>query len=73
MEKFFGGESLETQYRHRQGYVKRGYELRILDGVYGKRLIYRGELGALMGGDRSYSTLEEMWNSLPIYSAEVSE
>jgi hypothetical protein len=66
-QKFFGGFDLETQYKHRAGYVRLGYELRVLGGIYGARLVYRGELGALMGGDRSHSDIQALWESLPIY------
>ena len=56
--------TLEEQARLQQGDRR---EMRVLDGVYGARLIARGELGALMGGDRSYDDVQAKWDSLPIY------
>lgn len=62
-QKYFRGESLELQYKFKQAFG----ELRVLDGFYGLRLIYRGELGALMGGDRSHQTIQAIWDSLEVY------
>jgi len=61
--EFFQGENLEQQYRYMKSYK----ELRILNGVYGARLVYRGEMGQLMGGDRSYGDVQAKWDSLEIY------
>jgi hypothetical protein len=41
--------------------------LRILPSIYGDRLVARGELGALMGGDRSPRDIQDKWDSLEKY------
>lgn len=63
MPEFFKNENLEAQYRYMKAYP----ELRILDGVYGKRLVHRGEMGQLMGGDRSQDWIQAKWDSLEVY------
>lgn len=59
--------TLEEQARWRQDDPR---EKRVLSGIYGDHLITRGELGALMGGDRSFSSLNEQWATLPVYTAQ---
>lgn len=60
----FQGLLLEEQYRFMRVYG----EVRILDGIYGKRLVHRGEMGQLMGGDRSPSAVQTSWDSLEVYT-----
>lgn len=62
-EKFFQGESLERQHYFKQSHG----ELRIMGGPYGLRLVYRGEMGQLMGGNRSPDAVQAKWDSLEIY------
>lgn len=65
--KFFQGQTLEEQYRFMKPYG----ELRVLPGVYGTRLVYRGEMGQLMGGDRIPSDIQAKWDSLEVYEPPV--
>ena len=61
MDNRFG--TLEQQYRFMQSYP----ELRIMHTIYGARLVYRGQMGQLMGGDRSQADIQAKWDSLEVY------